>query len=72
VWRNAPSGDVIKSGGIVVTSGALFGGADPTNNTIDGNVAYVNKGVDINYDGKGFNNTFVDNQCGKSIPRGLC
>jgi parallel beta-helix repeat protein len=72
VWRNAPSGTVAIKGGIVVSDGALFGGAVPTNNTIQDNVAYGNRAFDLRYDQTGSNNQFIGNQCGTSKPAGLC
>ena len=72
VTGNQPSGDTVFAGGIVVASTTAFGGADPTNNLVDHNTALHNVPADLVYDGSGSANRFVANDCGTSIPDGLC
>jgi parallel beta-helix repeat protein len=72
IWRNRPGGETAIQAGIFVGSGKLFGGGDPTNNTIDSNFVYGNGGIDIHYTGAGTGNTFPNNDCFRSIPRTIC
>src|SRR4051812_11712614 len=62
----------LGSGGILVTSGAPIGGADPTDNTIANNWAFHNKPFDISWDGSGSGNSFSGNHCRRSDPSSIC
>jgi hypothetical protein len=70
--NNAPSGPSVFSGGIVVASSMVAGGADPTNNLVKRNHAHGNHPFDILYDGTGSGNQFVANDCGTSSPSSIC
>ena len=72
VTGNRPSGDTAFAGGIVLASSAAFGGTDPTDNVIRANQARDNDPADLVYDGSGSGNQFIRNDCGTSIPDGLC
>ena len=73
VWGNQPSNpNAAFPGGIVLQSAKPLGGSVEAGNQIIGNHAHGNKPADIVWDGKGRNNTFVNNDCGKSKPDGLC
>jgi parallel beta-helix repeat protein len=76
VWHNnvlGNQGDQVNSGGIVVFSASQFtGGSDPINDTIKNNTSFSNGPADIIWDGSGTGNTFTGNQCGVSMPSGLC
>lgn len=61
------SGGTLASGGIVLISAALTGGADVADNDLHGN-----QPADIVWDGSGNDNRFIDNDCASSIPPGLC
>ena len=54
----------------------IFLDGDSNNNIIENNDAFENRGVDLN-NGNGLeievnDNTFLDNNCNKSVPDGLC
>jgi hypothetical protein len=72
VWGNQPGGPSAFPGGIVLQSGKSSGGSVEAGNLIAGNHAHANKPADIVWDGKGRNNRFVNNDCGRSDPDGLC
>jgi nitrous oxidase accessory protein NosD len=74
VNANHPSGPSIISGGIAMLSTKFAGGANPTNNSIQGNTLQGNKPADIVSDGSGSGNTIRHNTCSTSIPahRGFC
>ncbi len=70
---NTPGGfSAIPSGGIVVVSTAMIGGADPTNNTVVVNAAHGNSPYDVFWDETGSGNTFSHNFCGSSQPSFIC
>jgi nitrous oxidase accessory protein NosD len=69
---NHPTGPSVFSGGIVIASSVPAGGHTPANNLIKENHAQNNSPFDIMYDGTGFNNQFVDNDCGTSTPAFIC
>src|SRR5215813_13428180 len=66
------SGGTLASGGIVLISAALTGGADESHNTVADNDLHRNQRADIVWDGSGTDNRFIDNDCASSIPPGLC
>ena len=70
--NNAPSGPSVFSGGIVVASSKVAGGADPTNDLVKRNHAHGNNPFDILYDGTGSGNQFVANDCDTSSPSSIC
>ena len=70
--NNQPSGPSVFSGGIVVASSVIAGGADPTNDRIGRNHARGNSPLDVLYDGTGSGNTFAGNDCGTSNPSLIC
>jgi Right handed beta helix region len=72
VTKNLPTGPTFVSGGIVVHSAGIVGGADPTSNVVTHNFVHDNLSKDLKYDGTGSGNTFPDNDCGTSHPGGLC
>jgi parallel beta helix pectate lyase-like protein len=77
LWQNTtngnhPNGPSVFSGGIVVASSVAGGGRTPVGNLIKENHAHNNSPFDILYDGSGFNNRFVDNDCGTSSPAFIC
>ena len=72
VTGNRPTGETLFAGGIVVASTAAFGGADPTDNAVQDNLVRSNDPADLVYDGSGSDNQFIGNNCGTSIPDGLC
>ncbi len=67
VTGNHPTGPTPFAGGIVVASTAAFGGSDPTDDVISGNVAHDNA-PDLFYDGSGSGIGFPHNACQTSIP----
>jgi parallel beta-helix repeat protein len=71
VNNNRASGPSAVRGGIVVVASPAGGGV-PVGNLITGNTAHRNSPADLVYDGSGSNNRFRNNDCGRSIPRGLC
>ena len=67
------SGKQINSGGIVVASAhALTHGSNPNFDVIVGNTAFHNHPADLVWDGTGIGVRFKANECGTSIPPGLC
>jgi nitrous oxidase accessory protein NosD len=72
VTGNRPTGETAFAGGIVLASSAAFGGTDPTGNVVRQNQARNNDPADLLYDGSGSGNRFIRNDCGTSIPNGLC
>jgi hypothetical protein len=72
VWANRPSAASPVAGGIVLHTGAVFGGHVESGNAVRFNVAYRNSPADIRWDGKGSANTFTGNKCKRSQPGGLC
>ena len=67
------SGKQINSGGIVVASAhALTHGSNPNFDVIVGNTAFHNHPADLVWDGTGIGVRFKANECGTSIPSGLC
>jgi parallel beta-helix repeat protein len=72
IWGNqAPSSKFIGSG-IVVVTGKPDGGSNPIGNVVERNKLHGNSPYDIWYDGSGKNNSFQNNRCSSSRPRGLC
>jgi nitrous oxidase accessory protein NosD len=71
VIGNRGSNDSQLAGGIVVASTVSLGGANPTDNVISRNVAFLNK-PDIRWDGTGSRNRFEHNLCAVSIPSTIC
>jgi parallel beta-helix repeat protein len=69
ITGNAPSGETIASGGVVVTEG--FFGAVPADNLVRGNSVLGND-PDLFWDGTGTGNVFRDNRCRTSSPPALC
>jgi len=69
---NRPNGPSVASGGIAVASSVVAGGHTPANNLIKRNHAHNNRPFDISYDRTGFNNRFVNNDCGTSTPAFIC
>jgi Periplasmic copper-binding protein (NosD) len=72
VTKNLPTGPSFVTGGIVVHSAGIVGGADPTDNVVTKNFVHNNLTKDLKYDGTGSGNTFPNNDCGTSHPAGLC
>lgn len=72
VTKNLPSGATVASGGILVKSAAVFGGAVPTSDVVTGNYIHDNLTADLKYDGSGSGNVLTGNDCGTSHPAGLC
>jgi len=72
VTKNQPTGPSFVTGGIVVHSAGIVGGADPTSNVVTQNFVHDNLTKDLKYDGTGSGNTFPNNDCGTSHPAGLC
>lgn len=68
---NASTSPSLAKGGIVIISTLSTGGANPTNNTVRDNRAHGNKPSDIFWDGSGFGNKVVDNECSTAIPGNL-
>ena len=67
------SGKQINSGGIVVASAhALTHGSNPNFDVVVGNTAFHNHPADLVWDGTGIGVRFKANECGTSIPSGLC
>jgi len=60
------------NGGILVSSTAHFGGADPRNIGVVKNILLRNQSEDLFWDGTGTGNTFTGNTCSTSTPDGLC
>jgi parallel beta-helix repeat protein len=71
VLDNRPTGDSVGSGGIVLVSTAVSGGADPTYNTVRDNDVRRNQPADITSDGTGTGNRVFDNECLTAIPDDL-
>jgi len=67
---NAPGGDTLASGGIVLVSDPE--GTTTENNRIIANRAHGNEPVDLFWDQMGEGNLFLANHCGTSDPDGLC
>ena len=65
---NASTSPSVAHGGIVIISTLFAGGANPTRNTVVDNSAHGNKPADIFWDGSGFGNKVVDNECSTAIP----
>lgn len=74
IVENRPaSGEVPYSGGVVLTSGAIFGGTElATGNVVTRNVVRGNAPVDLNQNDVGPGNRFSRNSCRSSLPAGLC
>jgi hypothetical protein len=70
--NNRPAGASIFSGGIIVASSTMEGGADPTNDVVRHNHAHGNSPFDVLYDRTGSGNLFVANDCGASSPAWIC
>jgi nitrous oxidase accessory protein NosD len=64
---NASTSPSVAHGGIVIISTLLAGGANPTRNTVVDNSAHRNRPADIFWDGSGFGNKVVDNECSRAI-----
>ncbi len=71
VFKNAPGGPSLISGGIVILSTKSSGGTDPTFNSVIFNTAQRNKPADIVWDGTGHGNVVRHNHCAKAIPGNL-
>jgi hypothetical protein len=73
VVRNKPSDpSAFIPGGILVLDSTQLGGAVATNNRIVENVSRGNVPADLINHSTGAGNVFSDNECGTSIPSGLC
>src|SRR4051794_30367582 len=72
VEGNTPTADAPITGGIVLASSQPFGGVDPSNTIIRGNVARDNGPADLIYDGTGERIRITGNRCETSAPSGLC
>jgi parallel beta-helix repeat protein len=72
ITRQAPNGESIVAGGVVLVDATDFGGGTATGNTIQNNVIRNNEPYDIDASGTTGVNTFTGNLCGKSNPAGLC
>jgi hypothetical protein len=72
VTGNRPAGDTPLPGGILVASSTAFGGTDPVANLVRANRIHGNAPADVIYDGSGSGNRFAGNDCGTSIPSGIC
>ena len=72
VSGNRPTGDTAVAGGIALVSAKSFGGPDPSGVTIRANQLDGNAPADLVYDGTGVDNRLVANDCGSSLPDGLC
>lgn len=68
---NAPGGDTLVSGGIVIASTADTGGADPIDNVVRHNKLRGNDPADIVWDGTGSGNQVTHNHCEMAIPPDL-
>jgi nitrous oxidase accessory protein NosD len=67
------TGKQFNSGGIVVLSAnAISHGSNPNFDTITGNFALRNHPADLIWDGTGIGVRFRANDCGRSLPPGLC
>jgi hypothetical protein len=55
-----------------VQSSAIFGGSDPVDVRVKGNVSTGNQPADLVWDGSGTNITFQNNSCETSDPADLC
>ena len=71
VNNNQPAAASFIAGGIVVTSSAPFGGANPANDTVRRNTLENNKPADIFWDGTGTGNVFAGNNCDTAVPAGM-
>ncbi len=72
VNRNQRSGPSVFSGGIMLASSKDSGGSNPIRNRIETNLAKRNRPADLIWDGTGSDNRFVNNDCNRSAPKGLC
>jgi nitrous oxidase accessory protein NosD len=72
VFGNRPAIDSALAGGIVVASTTSLGGAEPTANTVSGNLAFHNRPADVVWDGTGHGNRFPRNLCEDSVPSPIC
>lgn len=73
IVANTPGASAfLPSGGVVVLSSTDFGGGDPADVRVSGNVAQGNEPTDLFWDGTGTNIQFSHNACGISDPAGLC
>ena len=70
ITDNAPSGDSIASGGVIVQAGR--GGTEPVNNVVSVNLLRRNTPADLVSDGTGTGNVFSHNSCTSSLPPGSC
>lgn len=70
--NNRATGPSVLSGGIVLRAASDVGGPAPINNLIRNNVAHRNRPYDIFWDGSGSSNRFVNNDCDRSSPPGIC
>jgi nitrous oxidase accessory protein NosD len=68
---NSTTDPSIAHGGIVIISTAFLGGANPTNNVVRDNSAHGNRPADIFWDGSGFGNKVVANNCRRAVPGSL-
>ena len=73
ILKNAATGPSAASGGLILLSSTLFGGAtDTTNVHVFGNTILGNSPLDVLWDGAGSGNTFNNNTCGSSSPSFIC
>jgi hypothetical protein len=70
--NNEGPGGKFLSGGIAVFSTKALGGMNPIGNVVERNKLHGNEPYDIWYDGSGRNNSFDNNRCQASSPRGIC
>ncbi len=67
------AGGTVVSGGIVVASAQMFtGGSAAIDDLVIANHAHHNAPADLIYDGSGHGDKFIANDCGTSLPPGLC
>ena len=71
VIANQPSGASVGSGGIVLASTKVSGGADPSNNSIHDNDLNENQPADIASDRTGHGNRVSANLCATTLPDDL-
>jgi nitrous oxidase accessory protein NosD len=73
VVENAPSDpSAVCPGGILLFDSTQFGGTVATNNRIVDNTAHDNASADLINQSSGAGNVISDNECGTSLPTGLC
>jgi parallel beta-helix repeat protein len=74
IVENVPgAAEAEVGGGVVLTSGALYGGTElPTGNMVISNVVLRNSPADLNLVEVGPANQFTANRCGSSSPVGHC